>query len=104
FSNRGLWPFNPDIVVDPLQAKFEAQMEQNITNGGVLTVKDANRAIKKRATKEELRAEKKRLKELQNAPLGSMPPPLSASDEAALDYDEWRNMVDPFTLDRLIKD
>jgi hypothetical protein len=31
---------------------------------GVLTVQDANRAIKKRATAEEKKAERKRLKEL----------------------------------------
>lgn len=62
--------------------------------GGVLTVQDANRAIKKRATAEEKRAEKKRLKELRQAPLGSMPPPLSESDERAIDRNIILNVVE----------
>ncbi|EEA21265.1 hypothetical protein TMatcc_009330 [Talaromyces marneffei ATCC 18224] len=191
FSQRGLWPFNPDIIVNPLWEKWELQAGQDLqifngdgepdirsspTNasfsppttayklqrsitkvdaqlnkietaipgirrslkkifdgsltqahikeqqqeqidrlqtlnerksakksrrqvqvGGVLTVQDANRAIKKRATAEEKKAERKRLKELREAPLGSMPPmppPLSASDEAAIQRNTLLNLIE----------
>jgi hypothetical protein len=49
--------------------------KRQVQVGGILTVKYANRAIKKRATAEEKKAERKMLKELREAPLGSMPPP-----------------------------
>ena len=62
--------------------------------GGILTVKDANRAIKKRATAAEKKAERKRLKELREAPLGSMPPPLTESDERAIDRNIVLNLVE----------
>ena len=62
--------------------------------GGILTIKDANRAIKKRATAEEKKAERKRLKELREAPLGTMPPPLTESDDRAIDRNIVLNLVE----------
>jgi hypothetical protein len=60
----------------------------------VLTVQDANRAIKKRATTEEKKAEKKRRKELQEAPLGLMSPALPESEERAIDRNTILNIVE----------
>jgi hypothetical protein len=76
------------------QRKSAKKTKRQVQIGGVLTVQDANRAIKKRATAEEKRAEKKRLKELQKAPLGSVPPPLPASEEAAIDRNTLLNLVE----------
>ena len=60
----------------------------------MFTVQDANRAIKKRATAEEKKAEKKRRKELQEAPLGLMPPALPESEERAIDRNTILNIVE----------
>jgi phage-related minor tail protein len=74
--------------------KSAKKSKRQVQIRGVLTIQDANRAIKKRATAEEKRAEKKRLKELHEAPLGSMPPPLSESDERAIDRNIILNVVE----------
>src|SRR3954447_8983507 len=76
------------------QRKSAKKTKRQVQVGGILSVKDANRAIKKRATQEELKAERKRLRELQNVPLGLMPPPLTTSDEAALDRNSILNLVE----------
>uniref|UniRef100_A0A093V606 Tigger transposable element-derived protein 1 n=1 Tax=Talaromyces marneffei PM1 TaxID=1077442 RepID=A0A093V606_TALMA len=87
--------------IDRLQTlnerKSAKKSRRQVQVGGVLTVQDANRAIKKRATAEEKKAERKRLKELREAPLGSMPPmppPLSASDEAAIQRNTLLNLIE----------
>ncbi|EED12015.1 hypothetical protein TSTA_000870, partial [Talaromyces stipitatus ATCC 10500] len=84
--------------IDRLQTlnerKSAKKTKRQVQVGGILSVADANRAIKKRATAEEKKAERKRLKELRNAPLGSMPPPLTASDEAAIDRNIILNLVE----------
>lgn len=74
--------------------KSAKKSKRQVQVGGILTVKDANRAIKKRATAEEKKAERKRLKALREAPLGSLPPPLTASDEAAIDRNIILNLVE----------
>jgi hypothetical protein len=74
------------------QRKSAKKSKRQVQVGGILTVKDANRAIKKRATAEEKKAERKRLKELRKAALGLMPPPLTESDERAIEWSERTNI------------
>jgi len=76
------------------ERKSAKKSKRQVQVGGVLTVKDANRAIKKRGTAEEKMAEKRRLKALRETPLGSLPPPLTASDEAAIDRNIVLNLVE----------
>ncbi|EED11888.1 conserved hypothetical protein [Talaromyces stipitatus ATCC 10500] len=76
------------------ERKSAKKTKRQVQIGGILTVKDANRAIKKRATAEEKKAERKRLKELRQAALGSMPPPLTQSDEAAIDRNTLLNLIE----------
>jgi hypothetical protein len=59
----------------------------------MLIVQDTNRAIKKRTTAKEKRTEKKRLKELQKALLGSVFLPLPASEKAVIDRNTLLNLV-----------
>ncbi|EED11569.1 hypothetical protein TSTA_008650 [Talaromyces stipitatus ATCC 10500] len=79
---------------DQQQAQIERIQTLNERKSAKKKKKISARAIKKRATAEEKKAERKRLKELRQALLGSMHPPLTPSDEAAIDRNTLLNLIE----------